>query len=335
LDWRKSGMGLGKYVAKRIATGLITLLFVIILNFFIFWVMPGDPAALLIFGNPFMTEAQRAAMRAQLGLDRPWYMLFFSYIVNVFTFNFGNSYAQFRPVSSMLFEALPYTMLLLIPATLGSVYLGMKLGVRSAWNYGKKSDLSTLLTALVFYSMPVFWLGMFMILIFGFYFRLFPIAGVMSAQWLWIDPLSNPLGFAMDIIWHLTLPCVTLILFLFGGYYLIMRNTMLDTLTQDYIVTAKAKGASDRAVMYKHAQKNAMLPMITVIVLAFSTIFSGAVLTETVFSWPGMGKLMFSAAIQQDYPVLWGTFSLLAMMVVFANIIADVLYGYLDPRIKY
>ena len=328
-------MGLAKYVGKRIATGLITLFFVIVLNFFIFWVMPGDPAALLIFGNPFMTEAQRAAMRAQLGLDRPWYMLFFSYIVNVFTFNFGNSYSQFRPVSSMLFEALPYTILLLIPATIGSVYIGMKLGVRSAWNYGKKSDLSTLLTALVFYSMPVFWLGMFMILIFAYYIPIFPIAGVMESFWLWTDPLSNPLLFAMDILRHMFLPCVTLILFLFGGYYLIMRNTMLDTLTQDYIVTAKAKGASDSAVMYKHAQKNAMLPMMTVIVLAFATIFSGAVLTETIFSWPGMGRLMYTAAVQQDYPVLWGTVSLLAMLVVFANILADILYGFLDPRIRY
>ncbi|MFX1362969.1 MAG: ABC transporter permease, partial [Promethearchaeota archaeon] len=276
----------------------------------------------------------QAIIRA-LGLDKPWYMLFLSYLVNIFTFNFGISFSQFRPVSSMLLEALPYTLLLLIPATIGSVYVGMKLGARSAWNYGKKSDLSTLITSLVFYSMPIFWLGMFMILIFGFYLRLFPIAGVMSAQWLWVDPLSNPLLFVLDILWHMFLPLLTLILFLFGGYYLIMRNTMLDTLTQDYIVTAKAKGASDRAIMYKHAQKNAMLPMITVIVLAFATIFSGAVLTETIFSWPGMGRLMYNAAVAQDYPVLWGTFSILAVLVVFANIFADILYGYLDPRIKY
>ena len=327
-------LGLLKYALKRIATGLITFFFVIVLNFFIFWIMPGNPVHIYVH-NTHWNEEQIAHLTNVLGLDRPWYMLFFSYLVNVFTLNFGMSFTHLRPVSSMLLEALPYTILLLVPATIGSVLLGMKLGAKSAWNYGTKKDLSTLIVSLVFYSMPVFWLGMFMILIFGFYLRLFPIAGVMSAQWLWVDPLSNPLGFAMDILWHLTLPCLTLILFLFGGYYLIMRNTMLDTLTQDYIVTAKAKGASDRAVMYKHAQKNAMLPMITVIVLAFATIFSGAVLTETVFSWPGMGKLMYNAAIQQDYPVLWGTFSLLAMMVVFANIVADVLYGYLDPRIKY
>ncbi|MFX0089292.1 MAG: ABC transporter permease, partial [Candidatus Hodarchaeota archaeon] len=285
-------MGLGKYVFKRVGTGLITFFFVIVLNFFIFWVMPGDPVALLVHGIPGMTPEQIQRLIEALGLDKPWYMLFLSYLVNIFTFNFGISFSQFRPVSSMLLEALPYTLLLLIPATIGSVFVGMKLGVKSAWNYGTKSDLSTLIISLVFYSMPIFWLGMFMILIFGFYLRLFPIAGVMSAQWLWVDPLSNPLLFVLDVLWHMFLPLLTLILFLFGGYYLIMRNTMLDTLTQDYIVTAKAKGASDRAVMYKHAQKNAMLPMITVIVLAFATIFSGAVLTETIFSWPGMGRLM-------------------------------------------
>ncbi|MFX1486551.1 MAG: ABC transporter permease [Promethearchaeota archaeon] len=328
-------MGLGKYVLKRVGTGLVTFFFVIVLNFFIFWIMPGDPVALLVYGIPGMTPEQIERLIHVLGLDRPWYMLFLSYLVNIFTFNFGVSFSQFRPVSSILLEALPYTILLLVPATIGSVFVGMKLGVKSAWNYGKKSDLSTLITSLVFYSMPIFWLGMFMILIFGFYLRLFPIAGVMSSFWLWVDPLSNPLVFVLDILWHMFLPCLTLILFLFGGYYLIMRNTMLDTLTQDYIVTAKAKGASDRAVMYKHAQKNAMLPMITVIVLAFATIFSGAVLTETIFSWPGMGRLMYTAAMAQDYPVLWGTFSILAMLVVFANILADILYGYLDPRIKY
>ncbi|MFX0096824.1 MAG: ABC transporter permease [Candidatus Hodarchaeota archaeon] len=328
-------MGLAKYASKRIITGLITFFFVVVVNFFIFWIMPGDPVAIYVYGNPTWTPEQIQEIIRILGLDKPWFMLFLSYLVNVFTFNYGVSFQNFRPVSTMLLEALPYTILLLVPATIGSVVLGMKLGVRSAWNYGKKSDLSTLITSLVFYSMPVFWLGMFMILIFGFYLRLFPIAGVMSSFWLWTDPLSNPLLFVADIVWHLFLPMMTLILFLFGGYYLIMRNTMLDTLTQDYIVTAKAKGASDNAVMYKHAQKNAMLPMITVIVLAFATIFSGAVLTETIFSWPGMGRLMYNAAVQQDYPVLWGTFSLLAMLVVFANILADILYGILDPRIRY
>ncbi len=328
-------MALRDFLIRRLITGFITLMFVLVLNFFIFWLMPGDPVMLLVAGNPWLKEERKNALIHELGLDRPLHEQLLMYFKNVFTMNFGISFVHNRPVSELIFEALPYTLVLLVPAVIGAIWLGMKLGAISAWEYGSKFDVSTLVIALVFYSMPVFWLGMFMILVFGYWLKWFPVAGVLSEKWLSMEPWQDPIGFVLDVIWHMVLPVVTLILYLFGGYYLIMRNTMLDTLMEDYIITAKAKGCPDDVIIYKHARRNAMLPMITIIALAIAGIFSGAVLTETIFSWPGMGRLIFEATLHQDFPVLWGTFTVMAILVVIANIIADIIYAFLDPRIRY
>lgn len=325
-------MGLREFIVRRTINSFILILGAIIFNFFVFRMMPGDPVSILI--SPYLDANQQEladALRVMWGLDQPLHIQFVNYIVNMFTFNFGISFAESnRPVVESIAARLPNTLLLMGTAAIITIIIGIATGIAAASKRGGPFDMGMVTTALILYSVPTFWLGMMFILLFGFYVPFFPMGGTVS-----VPAPADPLAYALDVGWHLILPAITLALVSYGGYMLVMRNTLIDVLTEDYIVTARAKGVDERTVLYKHALRNAILPLVTMIALTFGFLITGATLTETVFNWYGLGRLIFESVIAQNYPVLQAIFYIMALTVIIANFIADMLYGFLDPRVRY
>jgi len=324
-------MGLREFVIKRLIDGAILFFMTVTLNFFLFRVMPGDPTAFLI-ENPKFTAETRKALLKLFGLDKPLWEQYLIYIKNSFTFNFGISFQYLAPVRDLIFSVrLLNTLALMIPATLLATILGVIVGTVAAWKRGSKFDSTSTFVSLVFYSTPVYWIGLLVMLVFAYYLGILPFRGSITPG----IKYENVLQFAADYLWHLAGPLLTLTLVNFGGYLLIMRSNLLDVFSQDYIVAARAKGLSERTILFSYGMRNAILPIVTLTGLNMAFSISGAVLTETVFSWYGMGRLIYEAVNQRDYPLLEGIFFLLALMVIIANIMTDIIYAYLDPRIKY
>ncbi|MFQ6128503.1 MAG: ABC transporter permease subunit [Thermoplasmata archaeon] len=262
----------------------------------------------------------------------PVWEQFWEYFTDMITLDFGVSFFSGRPVWVEIAQRAPATILLFGTALALSALLGIGIGAILAWRRGTTLEMSSIVVSLFFYSMPLFWFGLILLWAFGFKLQWFPLGGIGG-----IDDVGKPLqglAYLADILWHMTLPLVTLMMVNLAGYILLMRNSMLEVLGEDYITTAKAKGLSERTVMYKHAARNALLPVATVIALGVGGVISGGVLTETIFSWPGMGYFLVTSTITQDYPAVQGTFFLLAVMTVLANVGADILYAYLDPRVR-
>ena len=261
----------------------------------------------------------------------PLYTQYVVYMKSMLVLDFGNSFTTGQPVWGELKTRVPPTALLFGTATILAYLIGIALGVVLAWRRGTRLELSALIISLIFYSMPLFWFGLIMLWIFSFQYHIFPLGGMMDPPpeggWVGLQEYTN-------ILWHLTLPLVTLTVLSLAGNILLMRNSMLEVMGDDFIVTAKAKGLSERTVMYKHAARNATLPVVTAMALSIGAIISGGVLTETIFSWPGMGKLLVDSTIQQNFPVVQGTFFILAILTILGNILADLLYAYLDPRVQ-
>ncbi len=324
-------MGLREFVVRRVFNSIFLILGAIAFNFFIFRLMPGDPVAILISGQIAGQQDMAAAIRTLWGLDQPLYVQFVQYFINMINFNFGLSFTEgFRPVIMSIAARLPNTLLLMGTAAIVTIIIGIITGITAAAKRGGKTDMGLVVGALTFYSIPTFWLGMMFILMFGFYIPLFPMSGTIS-----VPAPTDPLAYALDVAWHLVLPALTLALVSYGGYMLVMRNSLIDVLTEDYIVTARAKGVDERSVLYKHALRNAILPLVTMIALTFGFLITGATLTETVFNWYGIGRLIFDSVLSHNYPVLQALFYIMALTVIIANFIADMLYGFLDPRVRY
>lgn len=261
----------------------------------------------------------------------PLYNQYVVYMKSMLLLDFGNSFTTGQPVWDELKTRVPPTALLFGTATILAYLIGIALGVVLAWRRGTHLELGALVISLIFYSMPLFWFGLIMLWIFSFQYHIFPLGGMMDPP-----PEGGWHGFQMytNILWHLTLPLLTLTVLSLAGNILLMRNSMLEVMGEDFIVTAKAKGLSERTVMYKHAARNATLPVVTAMALSIGAIISGGVLTETIFSWPGMGKLLVDSTIGQNFPVVQGTFFILAILTILGNILADLLYAYLDPRVQ-
>ncbi len=331
-------MGLRRYLIKRFVIAIVLFLAVLIFNFFLFripvFVLGIDPANLYI--NPGMEQDAIERLRQLYGLPPAnatwydWWIHFLTYLRNMLTGQFGQSFMSFRPVALEILERLPNTLLLMGSSMIFAVILGVVTGIVAASRHGGKLDTGLITVSLTLYSLPVFWVGMLLLLTFAFTIPIFPIGHSIS-----YPVPTNPILYVLDLGYHLFLPCMTLTLGFFGGYMLIMRNTLVEVLTEDYILTAKAKGLSERTVLFKHGVRNAFLPIITLIAINFAFIISGAVLTETVFAWYGMGRLLFQALMDNDWPVAQAIFWMIAMTVIIANVLADILYGVLDPRIKY
>jgi len=298
--------------------------------------MPGSP--ITYFANPHIITSPAAleALKQRFGLDKPVWVQFTLYLENLFSWppNFGLSYLFYpTPVFTVIMECLPWTLFLVGVSTIITAIIGILIGVVTGSRPGSKLDTSVISVSMILWTMPFFWLGIILLWIFGLTFHLFPIAGAASRGF----SASNPLGISdiPDVLWHAFLPMMTLVIAAYAGYSLIMRNTMVNELSQDYILMARAKGLSERAVLLGHAARNAMLPMITLIGLNVGYVVSGALLVEIVFAYPGLGYLTYRAVLAHDFPLLQGLFFIVSVAVVTANYLADLTYAFFDPRIKY
>ena len=324
-------MGFKEYVGKRTLHGIITIIMAITLNFILFRIMPGDPTR-AVSGDPRVDTATRLALIAKFGLDRPLIEQFALYIYNLARGELGISFVQIgRPVIDIILgRKMINTIILMGSSMFISFSLGIIFGVIAAWRRGTKMDVSFIVISLATYSMPVFWFGMLLLLFFSYYINIFPIAGTITPGI--VHP--NFIAYAKDYLHHLMAPMITLGVSFFGGYFLFMRDTILDVFTEDYMLTARAKGLSNRKILFKHAMRNALLPMVSLMGVHITFLISGATMTETVFSWDGLGRLIYDSVRNNDYPVLQGIFLFMAVLVVVANILADIVNAYLDPRIK-
>ncbi len=324
-------MGMKDFLFKRLVFMVVTLFIVVTLNFAIPRVMPGDPITHLMV-DARIPPAARAALIERFSMDKSVLEQYVSYVSNLLRGDMGLSFSHYpRHVSTVIMERLPWTLLLLGVSTLLSTVLGLFLGVISAWRHGGKTDITIQATGLALWSMPIYWLGMLLLYFIGFQLGLFPLGGATSPR----IGYSDAFEYFRDVVWHMVLPVATLTLGGFASNTLIMRGSMLEVIKEDYVLTAEAKGLGERTVMWSHAARNAMLPMVTVIALNLAGIVGGAVFTETVFSYPGVGRVIYDAVLAHDYPLLQGSFLIIAVCVLLANFFADIVYAYLDPRISF
>lgn len=318
---------------KRIIYSVILLLFVLVLNFLIFELSPGDPMAL--FANQARLGGMETAVEMMnlWSFDQPIHIRLGKYIYNMLTFQFGRSYFTQDYIIKEVSERVLNTFLLVGISSILAIAIGTLLGVVAAHKRGTSIDNLAVITSLTTYSLPSFWMGMMFLIIFAFGMGWFPTGRTSS-----FSPGNPPPNIFVDItdrLWHLSLPCLTLTLFMYGSYLLLTRATMMEALTEDYIVTARAKGLKERTVLFKHALKNASLPLITNAAISIGFILSGAIITEQVFNYPGLGEWTWKAIDWADFPVLHCIFYLTALCVIIANFAADLLYGVVDPRIKF
>jgi peptide/nickel transport system permease protein len=291
--------------------------------------MPGNPLVYLAGEDVgFMTSAEKEAILEKHGLNDSIIEQYGTYLKNTFTGDFGFSYQQKRPIIELLKERLPWTMLLTGLGLVISTIIGVLFGAISAWRRGSKTD-ANLLTMFMFLSaMPSFWVGMILVSVFAAQLGWLPVFGAESA---W----SNLTGMDRfwDIVSHLILPLTTLVLISVTSTFMIMRYSMLNVLGEDYIMMAKAKGVKEKVIKYKHAMRNALLPVATVFMLSLGFTLGGATVIETVFAYPGVGRLMFESVLSRDYPLIQATFLIITFSVVIANFLADLIYPLLDPKV--
>lgn len=305
------------------------LLVIAIFNFFLIRAAPGDPAKVMAGEAGATDELFLQQLREQFGLDQPLYYQLWAYISNLVQFDMGITYRQQMPVFDLIMERMPATLLLTGAAFLLSLLLGVLAGVIAAAYHRKWADSAITITALVFYATPLFWLAMMAALLFSVHLDWLPSFGMETVG-------ANLTGWdrMMDIGKHLLLPAITLGLFFTAVYARMTRTSMIETGRLDFVKTAKAKGMSPARVTYRHVLRNALLPVVTLAGLQAGQLIGGAVLTETVFAWPGIGRLMFEALFQRDYNLLLGVFFISSAMVVLFNLITDVIYCVVDPRIE-
>jgi peptide/nickel transport system permease protein len=317
----------GRWLAGKAAAALVTLAFVLVFNFFLFRVM-GDPTTQLA-RLPRATPQEIAKLRAAYGLDKPLLGQFVDYVGDTVRLDLGISQRTRRPVADEIKEALPWTLLLVGTGTLLATLIGAWMGVVAATRRGTRTDDGLLGFSLFTYAAPEYWLGIILILVFAVALPIFP-AGLQTT------PGVDLAGFAKvrDVAKHLVLPGLAMTLALLGQYFVIMRSSMVDVLTEDFITVKRAVGLPWERVVRRHAVPNALLPLVTLSAIQFGAVVGGAITIETIFSWPGLGDLGFQAINDKDFPVLQGTFLVFSVGVILANLLADCLYFVLDPRVK-
>ncbi len=318
-------MSLPSFVLRRLSRGVLTIWFAVTVTFLLLRLLPGDPA--LAVASPNMTEEARAALLVQYGLDQPLITQYVLYLWQLVQGNLGVSFTQSIPVLDVLMQRLPWTLLLTTTALIVTVIIGVPLGVLAAARRGKLADRIVQIIGVTGQSLFVPSVGVFLLFTFGLVLGWFPIGGAYT---------SGTYGgeWYLSVITHLVLPAFSLVLIQLGSYVLTMRSTLIEALGEDYTTLAQANGLPPRRILWKHALRNALLPTTTLIGLQLGFLVGGAVLTETVFAYPGIGRGIFEAVTQLDFPVLQGAFLMLAVTVVVINMITDVVYGLLDPRVK-
>jgi peptide/nickel transport system permease protein len=319
-----------EYIIKRLLLTLLTLFGVATILFCMFRIMPGDPTAQVI--SPALDEVARDRLKEAYGLDKPLAVQYVLYLKNLVTFEWGRSFTS----SQKVFEILKYrfwnTIFLMGAAMCFVLIFGTGMGIIMAWRRQGVIDTGSTVTALIFQAAPPFVTGLLLLIVLSYRLDLFPTGGMHTPGVSMGSGLSG--FFSWDFLYHLILPTVTVALYYLATPMLIMRDSMLEVMGSDFIELAKAKGLSPFVVMIKHAARNALLAVVTVSSLLVGFAIGGQVLVESVFSWPGMGQLMVEAASSHDYPVAQATFLVLAAIVIFLNLLADLSYFYLDPRIK-
>jgi peptide/nickel transport system permease protein len=318
------------YIIKRTGSRVITFIVVLSVIFFLARSAGTDPFERYLSEDPRIPLAQIQRLRARFGLDKPLYMQYLDFIKNTLQGEFGYSLYYKRPVFDIVMERLPWTLFLLSISIILSTLVSFVVGVYFAWKRGTKIDIIGTNLFMFIRSTPHFWLGMILLLVFAYYYPIFPLFGARTPG----ISYANGFEYLKDILFHATLPLTTLLLRQIGMYVLYMRNSTVEVLGEDYMVTAKAKGVSAWSMMFHHAARNAMLPMVTVTAMRFGFMVNGAILTETVFSYPGTGRLIYQAITNDDFFLLQGAFFIVSITVLIANLIADIICGWLDPRIK-
>ncbi len=330
------------FLIRKISFALATIVAVIIFNFFLFRVLPGDPIK-AIARSPRLTREAREKLRIDFGLDKPVFFdvlrlkegdvigafdsQFTSYVKALLHGNLGISFRSRRAVAEVLKERVWRTVVLVAGGETLALVFGIALGLVSAWRRGTRLDMTILLWSLFSWGLPTFFLGIILLILARDFL---PVGGM-------VVPGLRPADgweYWIDVGKHLILPTITMAIVYTSSYVMIMRSTAVEVLSEDYILTAKAKGLSTFRIMRNHALKNAMLPIVTMVALNLGYTVGGAIQVETVFSWPGIGQLMYKSVMLRDYPVLQGTFLLLAVSVILANLMADMLYSVLDPRVR-
>jgi peptide/nickel transport system permease protein len=317
-----------RWLAGKVGAAVLTLIFVLIFNFFLFRAV-GDPTSQLA-RLPGATPQEIEQLRADYGLDKPLIGQFIDYAGDTARLDLGVSQRSREEVWTEIKDALPWTLLLVGTGTLLATLIGSWMGVKAATKRGTKTDDGLLGFSLFTYASPEYWLGIILILVFAVAIPIFPAGqqvtpGVEFSSW-WAE--------AANVLDHLVLPATAMTLMLLGQYFLIMRSSMVDVLTEDFITVKRAVGLSRDRVISRHAVPNALLPLVTISAIQFGAVAGGAITIETVFSWPGIGELSFNAINDKDFPVLQGTFLVFSVGVILANLIADILYFVLDPRVQ-
>jgi peptide/nickel transport system permease protein len=318
---------MGRGVVRSTLHAVATILFVVVFNFFLFRVVPGDPVTRVARAEGLTLE-QREALAVEYGIDKPILAQLPGYIASTVTLDFGNSFGSGRPVTEEIGERVGKTALLVGVSTVGSILVGLLLGVYGAWKRGSAFDTGSMTASLLLYSVPEGWLSLVLLMVFGSMLGIFPIGGYRSTS-----PLTG-IAYVTDVLNHLVLPAVALTLAYVGQYAVIMRSSLLDVMGEEYLDVARAKGVREDKVLWHHAVPNAVLPIFTLIFYSFGYIVGGAVVVESIFSWPGLGNLTYKAIASQDFPVLQAAFLLTSTSVILCNLAADLLYGYLDPRVR-
>lgn len=317
------------YILRRLGQAVPLIFIILVLNFFLIHAAPGDPVDILV-GQLDTDPKYLEELRKEFGLDKPLMIQLGTYIKKVLSFDLGYSLRYREDVRTLIFSRMPNTFLLMGSALTLSSLLAIFLGTIAARRpYGKVDNAATLF-ALAAYSMPVFWLGQILLLAFGLQLNWFPTQGMVSLR-----APSEGWSRVIDILRHLALPAFTYSCYYLALIFRLTRVKMQEIFAEDYIITARAKGVPEGRVIFHHALRNAMIPIVTIIGFNFAFMMAGSVLTETVFAWPGMGRLMFEAIMARDYPVLLGLFFVVSVMVIMANVITDIVYAIIDPRVVY
>jgi peptide/nickel transport system permease protein len=317
------------FLLRRGVKAAIVILAIVVCNFLLIHAAPGDPASVIAGQSGAADERFLAQLRQQFGLDEPLYVQLWLYVKGILTLDLGFSHRQQQPVAKLILERLPATLLLTGAAFAFAILAGVTLGTLAAQRVGRWADSLITVLALTFYATPLFWVGLMLVLVFGVWLEWLPVFGMNT-----VGADLHGFAAALDVAKHLLLPALTLGLFYMAVYARLTRATMLEVADQDFVKTARAKGVPEGQVTRRHILRNALLPVITFAGIQAGQLVGGAILVETVFAWPGIGRLAFEALLARDYPVLMGVFFATSVMVVLFNLLTDLLYAVVDPRVE-
>jgi peptide/nickel transport system permease protein len=324
----RGGSSFWRYAGRKAGGAAFSLAMVVVLGFFAFRILPGDPTRSMTRGR-IMSPEQLETLKRQFGLDQPLHTQFWIYLKNLPRLDFGESYVYRRPVSDLIAEHLGATLLLTGVSAAIAIALGLWIGQRAAWRRGSWFDRLNTGSALVLWSVPTFWLGLILLLVFGGMLHWLPTGGLKTA-----GTTATGIPLVWDVIRHMIMPVVTLVAVTYAQYLLVMRASLLEEMHADYLTTARAKGLREDLVRRRHAVPNALLPTVTLVFLHLGGLIAGAVTVEAIFSWPGLGYLTYAALSGPDLPLLQGTFVVFSSLVILMNLAADLLYRFLDPRVR-